>query len=178
MRPIIAAALALLTAAGCGSGYDQPIEPPKRQVNPEAFGVVVDPALPPGGSDRTQEQTEKQTENQAEPVAPEAAPAQNDPVREEATVGVGRRGRGYGPGLVTTPIATYFRSRERITFTIQIPHALNLYRATTGEMPKTYEEFTEKIIKPNRIDLPDLPPGDRYIWDAEKGQLMIEHPGR
>ncbi len=112
------------------------------------------------------------------PATPPAAPTPDPPemVREEADVGVGKKGRGYGPGLVTTPIATYFAAREKITFQIQIPDAMRLYKATNDRAPKTQEEFMEQIIKANRIDLPELPEGHRYVYDPQAEQLMVEHP--
>ncbi|NLX98822.1 MAG: hypothetical protein GXY83_21910 [Rhodopirellula sp.] len=109
-------------------------------------------------------------------TAPPATVAQPEMVREEADVGVGKKGRDYGPGLVTTPIATYFAAREKITFQIQIPDAMRLYKASNGHAPKTEEEFMEQIIKPNRINLPELPEGHRYLYDPQAEQLMVEHP--
>ena len=38
---------------------------------------------------------------------------------EKAQVGSGDKGRGYGPGIIATPVATYFAARERIMFDIQ-----------------------------------------------------------
>jgi hypothetical protein len=97
---------------------------------------------------------------------------------QKADVGVGAKGRGYSPGLITTPVSVFFRTQERITFQIAIPHAMNLYKASNGSAPKTHEEFMEKIIKEQRIKLPDLPQGQRYIYDPAKEELMVEHPAQ
>jgi hypothetical protein len=34
----------------------------------------------------------------------------------------------------------------------------------------------EKIIKANRIRLPALPQGQRYVYDPKQEQLMVEKP--
>jgi len=106
----------------------------------------------------------------AQPAAP-----QPNMVREKAQAGVSGKG-DYGPGLVTTPIGTYFQAKERIIFEIQIPQAMNLYVAEKGNKPKTQEEFMRDIIQTNRIKLPPLPPGHKYVYDPQKGELMVEHP--
>jgi hypothetical protein len=60
-----------------------------------------------------------------------------------------------------------------------ITHALDLYQAETGEFPKTYEEFMEKIIKANNIALPKLPFYQDYAYDAPTHKLVImEYPDR
>jgi len=53
---------------------------------------------------------------------------------------------------------------------------MRLYKAMNGHAPKTHEEFMEKIIKENRIQLPELPPGHRYRYYPEQEELMVEHP--
>ena len=114
-------------------------------------------------------------------VAQPPAPAVPTPVPTEtvvAEVGVGQKGRSLDEheGPVVTPVKAYFSTKERIVFEIQIPHALNLFNATEGRMPKSHEEFMEKIIKFNQIPLPELPPNSRYIWDPQTNELMVERP--
>jgi hypothetical protein len=93
----------------------------------------------------------------------------------KAEPGVGKKGRGYGAGMVTTPIAAYFSVRERLAFD-QVAHAMDLYKATNEHGPKSHEEFMEKIIKENGIKLPQLPAGERYLYDPKTEQLMVERP--
>lgn len=95
--------------------------------------------------------------------------------REKAVVGVRPKGQGYGGGLITEPISVYFKAPQMIAFQIQIPHAMNLYRAQHGHFPKTHEEFMEKIIKENGIQLPSLPPGARYVYDPQKAAQMQQY---
>lgn len=99
------------------------------------------------------------------------------PSREKAEVGVGKKGRGYGGGLVSEPAKQYFAIRERTVFQIQIPQALKLYKAMNGKLPKDHKEFMSKIVKENNISLPELPDGKSYVFDADKGELMIESGG-
>jgi hypothetical protein len=107
--------------------------------------------------------------------APAGAPAQPNLVQEKAQAGVSGKGN-YGPGVVTTPIGAYFQARERIVFEIAIPGAMNLYVAEKGYKPKTQEDFMRDIIQFNQIKLPELPPGHKYVYDPQKGELMVEHP--
>jgi len=97
-------------------------------------------------------------------------------VQEKAQAGVTGKGDYGGPGIVTTPIGTYFEARERIVFEIAIPGAMRLYDAEKGYKPKTQEDFMRDIIQANMIKLPELPPGHKYVYDPKKGELMVEHP--
>lgn len=105
-----------------------------------------------------------------------AAPQQPNMVQEKAQAGVTGKGDYGGPGIVTTPISTYFQAKERIIFEIQIPGAMNLYAAEKGYKPKTQEDFMRDIIQANMIKLPELPAGHKYVYDPQKGELMVEHP--
>jgi hypothetical protein len=109
---------------------------------------------------------------------PDAAGGAAEPqmVRKEAQVGAGAKGRGYKPGMITTPVAAYFKSKEKIAFEIQIPHAMKLHKGLYGSAPASHEAFMEKIIKENAIHLPELPEGHSYVYDPETEKLLIEHP--
>ena len=50
---------------------------------------------------------------------------------------------------------------------------MNLYKATNGGLPKTHDEFMEKIVKANSITLPTLPAGRSYEFDVKAGELMV-----
>lgn len=75
--------------------------------------------------------------------------------------------------IVTVPLATYFKAQEMTVFRIQIPSAMNLYKAETGEAPKTEKEFMENIVQKNQIILPELPEGDTYFYNPETAELMV-----
>jgi hypothetical protein len=117
------------------------------------------------------------------PAAQEASAPQQQQQKTErvkAEAGVGKKGqRLQKKGLVrmmTVPALAYFRTEQRVVFEIQIPHALNLYKALHGNFPKSQEEFMKEIVKANRLDLPELPAGNRYVYDPEKGELLVERP--
>lgn len=107
-------------------------------------------------------------------AAPSAQPG-SDRVLEKAAVGATGKGN-YEPGLTTTPLNVYFTVKERVVYEIAIPQALALYEATNGFKPKTQEIFMKEIIEFNKIELPALPEGHRYVYDPKLGELMVEHP--
>lgn len=202
-RMTVAGLLVALAVAGC-SNSDDPFNQPKRQIQTEQYNVSLDQsapkAPPPPAASPASTAAAPAAKSGAVPPPPppppppaagqNAAPppppaeAQAKPadkpsenvIREEAKVGVGKRGRGYEPGLVTTPVAAYFGARERIVFEIQIPQAMKLYKAEHERGPKTQEEFMQKIVKEQGVRLPDLPDGHRYIYDPATEQLMVERP--
>jgi len=103
-----------------------------------------------------------------------------DTTQVKAAVGAGAKGRSLeDPKLVqmiVTPAVVLFRVEERLAYEAKVPYALKLYEAEHGRKPKTHEEFVEQILKPNQINLPELPPGHRYIYDPQAGELMVEKP--
>jgi hypothetical protein len=94
--------------------------------------------------------------------------------RVKAEAGVGKKGRGYGGGIVTEPIRQYFLSQQSIVYSIQIPEGMKLFRAEHNRNPKDMAEFKREILEPASIVLPDLPNGDRYVYDAKEGELLVE----
>jgi hypothetical protein len=94
---------------------------------------------------------------------------------EKAQEGVGKLGRGYGEGFVTTPVASYFSTKENIAFQIQIPKAMELYKAEHEHHPKTQKEFMVEIIDKNSIKLPELKEGDLYSYNPETAELEVVH---
>ncbi len=118
----------------------------------------------------------------SDPPAPDAAPPDSAPPADDelsaAEVGVGVKGKDYGgPGFVTTPIETMFTIEERIAFDVQIPNSMKIYKAAhDNKGPASHEEFMDIIIKENAVQLPDLPPGSVYWYDAKSEQLMVRTP--
>jgi hypothetical protein len=116
----------------------------------------------------------------AQPVVKEQAPPQMEQVK--ADVGVGQKGskiRGDGVNqMIAGPAIAYFNAKEKVVFQIQVPHALNLYWGEHGEYPKSHDEFMEKVIQFNMIQLPQLPEGARYLYDVESHTLMVERPAK
>lgn len=56
---------------------------------------------------------------------------------------------------------------------LSIKQAVNLFNAEHGRYPKDYEEFMERIIKFNNIQLPVLPGNLKYAYDVENHELKI-----
>jgi hypothetical protein len=100
-----------------------------------------------------------------------------------AEVGVGLQGqslkdeKGIGQ-IIAQPAMTLFQTKQRVVFEIQIPQALELYRAGegNGEYPKTHAEFMSKIIKANNIPLPKLPEGQVYRYRPDDEQKLWVEP--
>jgi len=100
--------------------------------------------------------------------------------RVKAEKGVGLKGRSLDQheGVLVTPAKAFFSVRERAVFDIQIPEAIKLFKATNGNGPKSHEEFMAQIIEANQIQLPELPAGQKYVYDPEKEELQVERPAR
>ncbi|MGH8570124.1 MAG: hypothetical protein ACREXU_19490, partial [Gammaproteobacteria bacterium] len=68
-------------------------------------------------------------------------------------------------------------AKEKIAFEIQVPAAVNYYKGEHGYAPRSHEEFME-LMKAQNIELPELPPGHRYVYDPETEELMVERPAK
>ena len=97
--------------------------------------------------------------------------------RHVAEVGAGKKGRNYGGGIVSEPIRQMFRAEQRIIL-LNVESAMKLYKAEHGKLPASHEDFMKKIIEANSIKLPELPDGERYVYDPKVGELMVERPRR
>ena len=101
------------------------------------------------------------------------------PKRIKAGVGTGKQGRSldeYDTGVQAVfaePAKAFFAVRERIV-QINIDKAMQFYKGAHGNAPKSHDEFMSQIIEANKIDLPPLPTGQKYAYDPQRGELMIE----
>jgi hypothetical protein len=60
---------------------------------------------------------------------------------------------------------------------LSIQHSMDLYYASNERYPKDLDEFMTEIIMPNSIALPQLPPYQKYGYDAKDHKLIIiEYP--
>jgi hypothetical protein len=141
--------IAALSLVGC-SGEDPFDTGPTRSAAPEAMGISTDTV---------------------DSVAPAASQASEEPQRKKAKAGVTGRGN-YGGGMGTASLSALVRVQEKVEFQ-QVEYALKLYKAQHGELPKSHEEFMDKIIKFNNIKLPELQPGDEYLYDPDEGELFV-----
>ena len=190
--------LAILVLAGCEreSESSRPASKPAPLVN-NFTSMGVDDSAPksnpppqPAAAQQATNNAQSQSNAPPQPVANPSPSVGNNPppqpvaadqtpgtTQKPAEVGVGKKGRGYGKGVVATPAATLWAVKERLTFEVLIPQAMNLFKAgNDNKGPKSHEEFMEKIIKENNIKLPELPEGDRYVYDPKTEQLMVESP--
>ena len=110
--------------------------------------------------------------NRRRPAAPRAADG-----AEEGRGGRGQEGPRLRPGrrrharrqLVRRP-RNAWSSRSRF------PMRWTSSRPPKAVAPKDNDEFMQRIIKENHIKLPELPEGDRYMYDPKTEQLMVESP--
>lgn len=136
---------------------DEPVAEPDPTIGPVP---PEEPAVP-------DEATEPDANN---------APAEEPTERVAAEAGVGVQGQSLTPGsAISRPAQTFFNTKQRLVFN-QVEQALQLYKASTDSMPQSTEEFMEKVIQPNGIELPKLPRGHTYVFDPESGQLLVEKP--
>ena len=56
---------------------------------------------------------------------------------------------------------------------INIKKAVEIFNALEGRYPKDHQEFMERIIKENGIELPVISTKHRYLYDVEKHELVI-----
>jgi len=144
-RSMILTMLGIAMLAGCSGS-----EPPR----PTPPAVVYEPTPPP---------------------PPPTVPKPPEMVQKKAEVGVGDKGRGYGQGIVATPVAAYFSTRERIAFDIQIPEALKLFKAAEDRAPKRTKSSWRRSSRPTTSTC-DAAPSHRYVYDPKQEQLMVEQP--
>ena len=118
-----------------------------------------------------------------QPVDEPKAPVEPETVVVEAKAGVTGKGQ-YGQGggekamdIITVPVGEYWRTKERVVFDIQIPQAMNLYKAANDDKgPESNEAFMKDIIEANMIALPKLPEGHEYFYDPATQKLMVRKP--
>ena len=147
--------------------------PPQPEAPAEAPAPAEPKPMPPAG-DQPAAAAAADGAAPAADAPPVEAPAEGEELKK-AEPGVGVKGKDYGgPGFVTTPIETMFKIEDRIAFEVQIPKAMDLYKADhNNKGPKTHEEFMNVIIKEHAVQLPVLPEGNVYWYDAKAEQLMV-----
>ncbi len=153
----------LILVAGCG-GEAPPTTERKRTLPPPPPPVAaatndsVDDAVVTTESDTDTANTET-----------------NVGSRKKAEVGIGEKSQKIkGSGYLPTVVRSRYRMEESIHLS-NARHALDLYKAShDGRGPKTHEKYMEKIIKENYVKLPKLPEGQRYRYDPDTEELMVE----
>jgi hypothetical protein len=118
-------------------------------------------------------QNAPETADQPQPAPP--APALE---AQRAAAGVGKQGEkllGHNEAqrIISGPASELFQLRQRAVFDIQIPQALNLFKATNGRAPRNHEEFVKQVLEPNGIVLPELRAGMAYQFNPEREELWV-----
>ncbi len=171
-------AVTLSLIAGCS----QP-EPPKPVTDRPSVTDMTNPAppLPPPGPSQLPYPRGGRMELVDQGDGTVVQP-RSEGERTKAQVGVGAKGRSLeNPDhvqMIVTPALALFRTQERLVFEAAIPQAMNLFEATNGRKPNSHEEFWEQIIGANNIRLPELPAGQRYVYDPNTAELMVEKPAQ
>ena len=184
--------LALCVVLGCVPHTD----PPVASAPSDTKAVTPTPPNPPVAAPVATEPAATTPETSSPPAAaptpelppespPPADPAAN-PSGENATeqvsakAGVGKQGQSLknDTGVFVEAAKAYFNVRQRAVFEIQIPEALKLFEATEGRKPNSHDEFMQKVINANSIKLPNLPANNKYVYDVERGELMVEKPAK
>ncbi len=73
---------------------------------------------------------------------------------------------------VTGPLEAYNPLKQRIA-ALSLDHAVNMFHALEGRYPKDYDEFMQRVIKENKIQLPEPAKGLCYEYDVENHKLLI-----
>ena len=73
---------------------------------------------------------------------------------------------------ITGPLEAYQPMVQKIA-ALGIDQAVNLFNASEGRYPNSYDEFMTRIIKENNIHLPVLSPGLEYQYDVENHKLLV-----
>lgn len=134
--------------------------PPAPEPQPPQFAPPPDPAARPP---RDQASDEKRK------------PAEVEMVRVPARAGVTGKGQ-YDPTIVGTPLTAHFSLKEQLMFDVAIPKALELFEQTRNRKVASQQEFMTEIIGKSNLRLPPLPPQYRYVYDPQRGELMVEMP--
>ena len=168
--------------------------PPRRPRPPLAIALGLGLALALNGCDQPTGSTRPKSTAPATPVveqqpAPPPEPARvpilgkttqdiREVEKEKQAGGVVTQPRITSKDPITLPGNAYVSIIGRSAM-LNIEHTLDLYKAETGEYPKSHEEFMENIIKRYNIALPKLPSYQEYSYDVPSHKLLImEYPDR
>lgn len=108
----------------------------------------------------------------AEPGQPQPEnPAAANPGEAQPNPGENPAG---SPALI--PVLELVPEKSRPLVELAINRAIEAYKKKNPSGPADADELINKVLKPKGIRLPKLPPGAKFVFDPNNGQLMIE-PG-
>jgi hypothetical protein len=159
----------------------QSLTPPQIDTDPEAREhkpVAQNPAPnpPPAQTPAPAAPAQNPAPTAENPPAEQKQPVPGDSSgqKEMMTLGAntGVQGQGYGGGLITEPVHQFFSMRNLITWD-QIKHDMDIWQAIHNRWPKDAQEFQKEILEPANIELPELPLGNRYVYNPKTGELLV-----
>jgi len=136
------------------------------------FGLLLTAVMVLGCADDTLPVPSEADKTTATP--PPAARPKKTPRQSQAAHRLTKSGERRSQSTAAMYFGTASFAKEKLTFA-NVQHTVQLYRATNGKNPADWQEFDKVILKPNGIRLPELQSGDKYIFDSNTGELMIEH---
>lgn len=109
---------------------------------------------------------------------PPADGATDNVVREAVKPGQSGHEPPKNPDAITKiirqPLDSYLSAQDRIK-QFQIKKQADLDELQNGPF-KDADDYIARVLKPIGITLPALPAGQKYVYDAEQDQLMVERP--
>ena len=75
-------------------------------------------------------------------------PTRKTPARRKAKVGVGKKLSRMSKSLICFEFASLYCVQERLVFEVQIPHAMDLFKARKGEIPRATRSSWRRSSRP------------------------------
>lgn len=132
-----------ILCCGCLDFSTKPVAPEKKPVKSEVTGEGI--------FHKTTQEIGKFDPNAAHQVVGDHKIRATDPITGPLSA--------YGPILESASIS-------------KIKGDVEIFNASEGHYP-TYEEFMQKIIKENNVQLPVLPYKGKYMYDEQKHELVV-----
>jgi hypothetical protein len=163
---------------------ENPFAAPPNQdqnTNPSSENPFETPQTPPAqagygssgygssGPAPSQPATQDNTYGHGAPIVLKSETTETNIVQADGTVG--RRGQGYGGGIITEPLSQYFQIQSRIEFLNMKNTLKNWQPLHNFKNPKTVAEFDKEILKASDVTLPELPRGHYYVYDPDAKDL-------
>lgn len=153
--------LTLLWLSGCGG-------------SPEGADSGADSEVDPALQAMEEREAKQAAEDAA--AAEAAAAAERDRLANEAPSEVSKEDFQKGSKIKSDGyLSSVARARQQVPERMQlmmVTHALNLFYGLEGRYPKSQDEFMEKVVKANQIQLPELQEPYEYFYDVEKHELF------
>ena len=98
------------------------------------------------------------------------------PVDSGKTDATPRKDRDAIDRMILYPLTSYLSITDKLK-RFQIKKEADLI-LVQGAPFKDADDFIKRVIEPLNIKLPQLPAGQKYVYDSKSNQLMVEKPTR